>query len=55
MAGGGGGSLKTGRSLSFGDTSHQRLLVSLCQIMGVTVDKFGLDDEGSGPLPGLLS
>jgi len=55
MAGGGGGKIPMGRFMDFGDVNHQRLLVSLCQIMGVDVSTFGNEDTGSGPLTGLLA
>ncbi len=55
LAGGGGGKIRGGRSLNFGDLNHQRLLVSLGQVMGLDLNTFGTEDGGSGPLPGLLS
>lgn len=44
IAGGGNGFWKLGRYLQFGGTPHQKLLVSLCQSMGVQVDSFGVPD-----------
>lgn len=44
IAGGGNGYWKPGRYLDFGGTPHQKLLVSLCQSMGVEVDHFGVSD-----------
>lgn len=39
---------------AFMDTGHNRLLVSICQLMGLTdVDEFGDLDQGGGALPGL--
>jgi len=55
IAGGAGGALRTGRFLDFpAGAMHSRLLVSLCHLMGVPVDKFGNTDTGSGPLPRLV-
>jgi hypothetical protein len=33
---------------------HNRLLVSVGRGMGLTLDKFGTSDEGSGGLPGFV-
>ncbi|MFT3923897.1 MAG: DUF1552 domain-containing protein [Myxococcales bacterium] len=52
IAGGGNGNFKTGRYLQFNGAPHQKLLVSLCQSMGVDVDSFGVSDI-SGGLSGL--
>jgi len=54
LAGGAAGRLKTGRYLQYDGVDHNRLLVSLCQLMGVNVDTFGKTDAGRGPLPGLV-
>jgi hypothetical protein len=52
LAGGGNGYWKQGQYLTFSGTPHQKLLVSLCQSMGVDVESFGVDDI-TGALPGL--
>ncbi len=55
LAGRAGGALQTGRYLDFGDARHNGLLVSLCNIMGLSeVTSFGSLDDGSGPLAGLV-
>lgn len=51
LAGGGGGALKTGRLLQYGDEPHGKLFVSLAQAMGHNLQSFG---SGNGRLPGLL-
>jgi hypothetical protein len=52
-AGGAGGKLQTGRYLQFSGVEHNRLLVSVAQLLGVTeMQKFGSTDTGSGGLPG---
>lgn len=54
FAGGAGGSLETGRYLDFGDTPHNRMLVSICHAMGLTdTQTFGDNDPGSGGLDGV--
>jgi hypothetical protein len=42
IAGGGNGYWKLGRYLQLGGAPHQKLLVSLCQSMGIQVDGFGV-------------
>jgi hypothetical protein len=55
VAGGAAGKLKTGRYLQFDGVEHNRLLVSVAQLMGVPeMDKFGSTDTKSGNLTGLL-
>lgn len=56
IAGGGLEGVTGGRYLKFpAGTMNQRLLVSLCQYMGLTdVQTFGTIDHGSGKLPDLL-
>ena len=54
IAGGGNGYWKLGQYLQFGGAPHQKLLVSLCQSMGVQVDGFGVPDV-TGALAGLAS
>lgn len=51
----GGGVWKTGRLLSFGGAPHQRLLVSICQAMGLAQQTFGDASKGQGPLEALWS
>jgi hypothetical protein len=53
LAGKAGGYLKTGRYLNFGGAPHQKLLVSICQAMGLTNPTFGDPSHGTGPLDGL--
>jgi hypothetical protein len=54
LLGSAGGTLKTGRYLQFGSVPHNRLLVSLLQVMGVDASSFGHSDFGKeGPLAGL--
>ncbi|MEM9462428.1 MAG: DUF1552 domain-containing protein [Myxococcota bacterium] len=53
LLGGAGGRLQMGRYLSYNDVEHNRLLVSLCHVMGLEDDSFGDTDGGSGGLPGL--
>jgi hypothetical protein len=53
VAGGAGGALEMGRFLSYKDVQHNRLLVSLAQLLGPSsVQKYGPTDVGSGPLTG---
>ncbi len=51
LAGGAGGALQTGRFMDFGGTSHQALLASIAQAMGVDTSSLGAAGAG---LPGLL-
>jgi hypothetical protein len=53
LAGKAGGYLKTGRYLNFGGAPHQKLLVSVCQGMGLANPTFGDPSHGTGPLDGL--
>jgi hypothetical protein len=55
LAGKAGGYWKTGRYLNFGGAPHQKLLVSVCQAMGLTNPTFGDPSHGTGPLDGLAS
>ena len=50
----GGGVFQPGRYLKFGGVPHQKLLVSICQAMGLTNQTFGDATKGQGPLDGLL-
>jgi hypothetical protein len=52
IAGGGNGYWKTGRYLKFDAQPHQKLLVTLCQSMGLNIDHFGVTDI-TGNLAGL--
>ena len=55
LAGGAAGNLRTGRYLQYQNVEHNRLLVSICQLMGLpNVQTFGSTDAGTGPLPGLV-
>jgi hypothetical protein len=54
IAGGCGGKIKTGRHLSFSGDSHNNLLLSMCQAMGLNKTSFGNPAYCSGPLTGLL-
>ncbi|MEA2697341.1 MAG: hypothetical protein QOI66_1612 [Myxococcales bacterium] len=54
IAGRAAGQIKTGRYIDYGKKKHNPLLVSICNMMGLTdVTKFGTLDDGSGPLSGL--
>jgi Protein of unknown function (DUF1552) len=44
----------TGRYLDFGGAAHQKLLVSICQAMGLDNQTFGDASKGTGPLDGLV-
>jgi hypothetical protein len=55
MIAGGSSLLKTGRKLTYDSVQINRLLVSLCQLMGLGDQTFGNLDQGSGPLPGLTA
>ena len=52
LAGGGGGTIRTGRLLDVGYRRHGDLLVAIANAMGDGIGNFG--DASSGPLPGLL-
>ncbi|MBL8624706.1 MAG: DUF1552 domain-containing protein [Myxococcales bacterium] len=49
----GGGVFTPGRYLRTGGASHARLLVSICQAMGLSTTTFGNPQTGTGPLAGL--
>ncbi|MGF1525724.1 MAG: DUF1552 domain-containing protein [Candidatus Competibacterales bacterium] len=55
LAGGGGGTLSTGRYLHYPEEAHTKLLVSIANAMGVNIDTFGYSGHGQGGLPGLMS
>ncbi|RYZ06752.1 MAG: DUF1552 domain-containing protein [Myxococcales bacterium] len=53
VAGGAAGKLQTGRYLQYDQVPHNRLLVSLAQLMGLPeLTRFGGTDQGSGGLSG---
>jgi hypothetical protein len=55
VAGGAAGKLKTGRYLQYQGVEHNRLLVSIGQLMGVSdMQKFGSTDTKTGTLSGFL-
>jgi hypothetical protein len=49
----GGGCFTPGRYVDFGGAPHQKLLVSICQAMGLDNQTFGDASHGTGPLEGL--
>jgi hypothetical protein len=54
LAGGCGGALQGGRYLAYDRVAHNRMLVSICRMMGVTdIDTFGDNDPATGGLVGL--
>jgi len=54
LAGGVGGAMQGGRYLTYDRVAHNRMLVSICQMMGMTdLDTFGDNDPASGGLVGL--
>ncbi len=55
MAGQAGGKLKSGICLDGRGASHNQVLVSVLQAMGLNEDSFGDPQLGMGSLPGLLS
>jgi hypothetical protein len=50
----GGPTFKNGRYLNFQGAPHQKLLVSICQAMGLDNMTFGDPTKGVGPLSGLV-
>jgi hypothetical protein len=55
LAGGAAGQLTTGRYLEYADVPHNRLLTTVCQLMGLPeVSSFGSTDTGTGTLAGLV-
>lgn len=50
VAGRAAGQIKPGRYIDYGKKRHNPLLVSICNLMGVNLTKFGTLDDGSGPL-----
>ena len=53
LAGGGGGTIRTGRFMDVGYRRHGELYVSIANAMGDSIGSFG--DAASGPLPGLAA
>ena len=49
-----GGALRTGRFLNYDKQEHVKLLVSICQLMGMSTTSIGDRVTNSGPLAGLL-
>jgi hypothetical protein len=50
---GGGGHFTTGKYVNFSGAPHQKLLVSICQAMGLENQTFGDPTKGTGVLDGL--
>jgi hypothetical protein len=55
IAGGGAGYLKTGRYLRLGGESHQNLLVTLANAMGMPITEFGMPEFCDGPLDAIVA
>lgn len=53
MAGKAGGALRTGRFLKYNNESHNNMLVSMLNVMGIPATTFGNPEYCTGPLPGL--
>ncbi len=54
LAGGAGGAMQGGRYLNFSQVPHNRMLVSICQMMGIAdTQSFGDNDPATGGLVGL--
>ena len=49
-----GGALRTGRFLNYDKQEHVKLLVAICQLMGMSTTSIGDRVTNSGPLAGLL-
>ena len=54
LAGGARGRVKPGRLLTFNNEPHAKLLVSICQAMGLATTSVGDRNQNSGPLTGIL-
>ncbi len=50
-----GAGIRGGQYLQLNDVRHNRLLVTLCQYMGVNVDTYGSAIGGSGVIEGVLA
>ena len=55
LAGSACGYFKTGQYLSFAGEPHNKLMVSICNALGLTNETFGEASFGAGPLAGLAS
>ena len=55
VAGGGSGRLRPGRHLRYLETSHSKLLTSLCGAFGPAPSSFGRPETGAGGLDGFLA
>ncbi|MEJ2620142.1 MAG: DUF1552 domain-containing protein [Candidatus Thiodiazotropha sp.] len=55
LAGGGGGTLTTGRSLNLGGVDYKDILDTVAQAPGVDVSASGYSGYGSGPVSGIFS
>jgi hypothetical protein len=55
LAGGGGGTLTTGRSLNLGGIDYKDILDTVAQAPGVDVSASGYSGFGSGPVSGIFS
>lgn len=54
LAGNAGGELQTGRHINFKGEAHSKLLVSIANMMGVNIDRYGYTGHGLGGLTGLI-
>lgn len=50
IAGSAGGAFRPGRYIQYDNTSHSRLLVSICQAFGIDIDTYGDPATGTGGL-----
>lgn len=55
LAGGGGGVLTTGRSLSLNGVGHNTILDTVAQAAGVDVDSSDYERYGDGPISGIFN
>lgn len=55
LAGGRAGGVQLGRSLKYDAIAHNKILVSMAQFMGVSVNRFGTEDASPSALPNLLA
>ncbi|MGD9214474.1 MAG: DUF1552 domain-containing protein, partial [Desulfobacteraceae bacterium] len=55
LAGGGGGVLTTGRSLTLNGVSHNTILDTVAQAAGVDVSSADYEQYGDGPISGIFS
>ncbi|WP_416396352.1 DUF1552 domain-containing protein [Allohahella sp. A8] len=54
LAGNAGGALQSGRYLDFDGDAHSKLLVSIANMMDVSIDSYGYTGHGRGGLAGLI-